>query len=71
VRFDSEGKTVTLQEDMPVFVYDEDWDDAGKEDNLIADGTVRLNTACGWTSAAKWCCVIDKKGIRHEHVENI
>jgi hypothetical protein len=71
VRVDSEGNSVTLKKGMRVSVYAEGFHDVGKSSNLIADETVQPNTAGGWTIAAKWCCLKDEKGIRHESGETI
>ncbi|MFT5822383.1 MAG: hypothetical protein ACI8ZM_003639 [Crocinitomix sp.] len=47
-------------------IYDIDFDDNGKEDNLIASGTVELNNYGGSTAVCKWNCRIDPDGIRSE-----
>lgn len=62
---DSTGVKVHLHEGLRVHIYDEDEDDMGQPDNLIADGVVEPCQAGGWASSAKWCCRIDERGIRH------
>jgi hypothetical protein len=66
VKPDSSGAPIQLQVGMRVHVYSDDVDEHGNPDNLVADGVVELNTAGGWASAAKWCCRIDRAGIRNE-----
>lgn len=66
-RTDSAGTTVHLREGLLVHLYESDVDDSGNFDNLIAEGTVERRTEdTPWGKAAKWCCRIDKSGIRHE-----
>jgi len=66
---DSEGTEFFLSEGLTVFVYEfNDYEDGTKE-YLLADGVAELNSpeANGnWTKPAKWCCRIDKNGIRNE-----
>src|SRR5688572_11072372 len=63
---DTHGNVVLLCEGLHVRIYDDDSDRNGNVDNLIAEGIVERNVATGWAAAAKWCCRIDSKGIRHE-----
>ena len=66
---DSEGNEVFLEEGKEVFIYEEDRDESGKPDNLLAQGIVERNnptTNGSWTAAAKWCCRIDNNSIYHE-----
>ncbi|MBX2797030.1 MAG: hypothetical protein KTR31_05165 [Myxococcales bacterium] len=64
-KIDSSGRTVTLREGLVVHVYMDDTNEAGEADPLVGGGVVELNTAGGWTTAAKWSCRIDARGIRH------
>lgn len=66
VRTDSAGNEIMLTVGTQVYIYCPDVNDFGQKDNLIADGYVERNTFGGWTSAAKWCCRIDERGIRWE-----
>ncbi len=66
IRIDSEGGVVHLRPGVQVSVYDEDFDESGQPNNLLADGVVEANSHGGWTSAARWCCRISSIGIRHE-----
>jgi len=64
---DSAGNIVTFYEGMPVSIYSDDEED-GKPDNLIAEGIATqydLSAHPHWAHV-KWCCLIDKNGIRHE-----
>lgn len=63
---DSDGNIVTFTEGCSVSVYDEDLDEHGQPDNIIADGVAMLNTYGGWTAPAKWLIKIDSRGVRHE-----
>jgi hypothetical protein len=66
LKLDSNGLKIKLEEGMHVSIYEENEDDEGIIDNLIADGIVVKNTFGGWTSEAKWLCRIDEKGIHYE-----
>jgi len=63
---DSNGNLVELKEGMLVKIYNPNLNENGEEDNLIAEGTVELNTYKGWASVCKWNCRINKKGIYNE-----
>ena len=63
---DSEGTLIDLYEGLHVKIYDTDFSSCSKIDNLIAEGTVELNTNIAWTNEAKWNCRIDKSGIYNE-----
>jgi hypothetical protein len=64
-REDSDGNFVTLVEGMRVKVWDQDFNNDGGRDDLIATGVVVLNTEGGWSQHVKWCCRIDAPGIRN------
>ncbi|NDZ14711.1 hypothetical protein [Variovorax sp. WS11] len=67
IRTNSAGETILLREGLQVHVYEADSDADGKPNNLIADGAVERNvSSASWAVAAKWCCRINKDGIRHE-----
>ncbi len=63
---DSDGNNIELYEGLHVKIYDNDLSSCSKIDNLIAEGTVELNTNIAWTNEAKWNCRIDKLGIYNE-----
>ncbi|WP_103070107.1 hypothetical protein [Aquimarina sediminis] len=64
-KIDSNQNTIKLKEGMKICVYMEDEDEFGKQDNLIAYGTVEPNNSGAFTTC-KWNIRIDEKGIRHE-----
>lgn len=66
IKRDSAGGEVRLREGLIVHVYQEDTDEKGNPDNLIADGVVGRSHGSGWGALARWCCRIDAGGIRHE-----
>jgi hypothetical protein len=66
---DSEGNEICITEGMPVAVFQDDPDQMGAPDRLIADGVAVPNTHGGWSSAAKWVLRIDVRGIRRESDE--
>jgi hypothetical protein len=68
-RADSAGNVITLVEGMALAVYSDDFDDDGKQDNLVAEGVALRNLHGGWTSTATWLLKISERGIRHESDE--
>jgi hypothetical protein len=65
LRKDSAGNEIELVAGMNVAVTMEDQDKFGQRDDLVASGVLELNTATGWASDVKWCCRIDRRGIRN------
>jgi hypothetical protein len=65
-KIDTDGNLVTLHEGMLVSIFDEDFDQSGNPDNLIALGVVERNKNAGWAAHVKWCCRIDSAGINHQ-----
>jgi hypothetical protein len=63
---DIKNELVYFKEGMRVTVIDEDLDENGNIDNLVATGIVEINTTKGWGERIKWCCRIDSNGIRHQ-----
>lgn len=68
---------IALVEGMRVLVWDQDVNELGEPDDLVAAGTVaRIEAgAGGWLKNAMWSCLIDERGIRHRsdglHVDDI
>lgn len=62
---DSAGNSVELAEGREVNVYEEDSDDRGNPDFLVATGLVERNRAQDWSSHVRWCCRINADGVRH------
>jgi hypothetical protein len=63
---DSAGNQVILEEGLFLSIYEFNHYDDGTNEYLFADGTVELNNPDmngKWSSAAKWCCRINKNGI--------
>ena len=60
------GENVTFSEGLAVGVYEDDIDDAGEPNYLVATGIAERHFGAGWTKRIKWCCRVDDKGIRHE-----
>ena len=64
---DADGIAVKLFEGMKVRVYMDDTDEAGKVDDLHAEGVVERNDGTtSWAKHVKWCCRINSDGIRAE-----
>lgn len=64
---DRDDRLVRLYDGLHIAIYMDDTDEHGDRDDLIAEGIVEANKIkSGWGSVAKWCCRIDKNGIRHE-----
>ncbi|MDQ1811833.1 hypothetical protein RBA41_00805 [Massilia sp. CCM 9210] len=63
---DSCGAPVSFYRGMPVAIFDEDTDEQGNLDDLIADGHAEpVTVPPPWCPDATWLCRIDKNGIRH------
>ncbi len=62
----ADGQEVIVREDMTVTAFDEDVNDDGNPDNLIASGTVERPP--DWLSCrgSQWVLRIDRHGVRHE-----
>ena len=61
---DCEGNRIILQEGLEIDIFETDFDEHNKRDDIIASGSV---TKCNnpLYKRVKWCCKIDEKGIRH------
>ena len=62
---DETGNTVVLLKGMKVTAFDEDADENGNRDDLLASGTVEPAPS-HWRHGSKWVLVIDENGVRHE-----
>lgn len=62
---DSEGNSVSLQPGMVLTAFEEDVDERGNRDDLIASGTVERSP--GWLrcDGSRWVLRIDRSGVRH------
>lgn len=63
---DDSGAAVVLHADMIVTAFDEDVDEQGRRDDLIASG--RVAPAPDWLACngSRWVLEIDEHGVRHE-----
>jgi hypothetical protein len=63
---DTTGQSVTLKTGMKVTATEEDSNDHGEPDDLIASGIVEPSP--GWLQCrgSKWVLRIDSNGVRHE-----
>ena len=63
---DANGATVALSAGMFVTAFDEDSDETGKRDDLIASGIVEPSPVWLSCNGSKWVLKIDSNGVRHE-----
>jgi hypothetical protein len=63
---DAEGKEVILYEGMRVTAFDEDGDEQGNRDDLLASGTVERSPEPLRCRGSRWILRIDQNGVRHE-----
>ncbi|WP_455151176.1 hypothetical protein [Capnocytophaga sp.] len=61
---DSEGNEILLKEGLEIDIFEPDYDEQNNRDDIVASGFV---TECinPPYKQVKWCCKIDKKGIKH------
>jgi len=63
---DEFGGRVQLSAGMIVTAYDEDSNEAGTRDDLIASGVVEPSPDWLQCNGSRWALRLDKKGVRHE-----
>ena len=63
---DVTGKLVDLREGMILTAFDEDADEHGNRDDLLACGTVEASPKWLRCSGSRWVLRIDQNGVRHE-----
>ena len=63
---DSDGNVVQLSEGLKVTAYDEDLDDQGNRDDLLASGIVESSPAWLSCNGSRWVLRIDGDGVRNE-----
>ena len=63
---DADGKIVALQNGMTLAAFDEDADDKGNRDDLIASGIVEPSPESLRCLGSRWVLRIDQNGVRHE-----
>lgn len=59
------GAEVTLRDGMVLTAFDEDTDDRGKRDDLIATGNVEPSPDWLQCKGARWVLRIDENGVQH------
>src|SRR5215468_746655 len=65
-RRDAEGNEVFLRAGMVVTAFEDDLDDEGNPDNLIATGVVEQSPHWLARNGSRWVLRIDQNGVRHE-----
>ena len=63
---DEFGNDITLEEEMELIAFDEDADENGNRDDLIAIGKVERAPVWLQNHGSKWVLRIDQNGICHE-----
>jgi hypothetical protein len=63
---DANGATVQLTAGMKAIAFDEDVDETGKRDDLIASGVVEQSSDWLSCTGSKWVLKIDSNGVCHE-----
>ena len=63
---DENGNDVTLRAGMTATAFDQDADENGHRDDLIATGTVEPSPDWLCRKGSKWCLKIDASGVRHQ-----
>src|SRR5260370_9403957 len=63
---DADGNFVTLEAGMVLTAFDEDADEHGGRDDLIASGTVEPSPRSLRCLGSRWILRIDGNGVRHE-----
>jgi hypothetical protein len=63
---DEKGNPVVVCEGMRVLAFDEDQDEDGNRDDLIATGIVARSPEWLRREGSVWCLKIDSQGVRHQ-----
>lgn len=63
---DADGNLVQLRAGMYLTAFDEDEDEHGKRDDLIASGTVESSPPELQCKGSRWVLRIDRNGVRHQ-----
>ena len=62
----ADGQDIMVREGMTAIAFDEDVDDDGNPDNLVALGTVERPPEWLRCNGSRWVLRIDHNGVRHE-----
>jgi len=63
---DENGAIVELRAGLVVTAFDQDEDERGERDDLVASGTVERSPWSLRCRGSKWILRIDNNGVRHE-----
>ncbi len=63
---DESGTEVRLEAGMIVTAFDEDSDDRGQRDDLMASGIVERSPDWLACKGSRWVLRIDERGVRHQ-----
>jgi hypothetical protein len=63
---DEKGNQIALHAGMRVTAFDEDLDEHGNRDDLIASGVVERAPDWLQCRGSKWVLMIDEDGVKHE-----
>ena len=63
---DADGNLVTLQAGMVLTAFDEDVDEHGNRDDLMASGIVERSPWRLRCNGSRWVLRINRDGVRHE-----
>jgi hypothetical protein len=63
---DASGNPVALKAGMVLTAYDEDLDENGNRDDLVASGIVERSPWRLRCSGSRWVLRIDQNGVRHD-----
>ena len=63
---DEAGSVIRLREGLILTAFDEDVDEHGRRDDLVASGMVECSPAWLQCHGSRWVLEIDDKGVRHE-----
>ena len=63
---DENGAEIRLHEGMPVTAFDEDTDETGQRDDLLASGVVERSPDWLACNGSQWVLRIDSRGVHHQ-----
>ena len=63
---DADGNLVPLRAGMALIAFDEDADEHGNRDDLLASGTVEPSPEWLTCNGSRWVLRIDRNGVKHE-----
>jgi hypothetical protein len=63
---DELGRVIELKAGLNVVAFEEDVDEHGQRDDLLASGVVEPSPAWLQCNGSRWCLRIDQFGVRHQ-----